>query len=259
MKSSVALLRVAVLSYTPRSREFARRALRSLGCAPLIFSSLDELEAMGERSASLDLLLLGDVPDVDSQGRMALAGAMALVGPEVPVLHAPLSKRPRSRSRGADATDIQLASPRYFGELYAAILDFLPTARLDDAPSGLAWEGYEFHPRERTVAFGDAEVRLDPVAFDVALELFYNAGQPLSRRWLKRMLPSGEHGAHWHSIDNLGVTVDDLCVAIRLDGAHGWQLDRPSAESYRLRRTPIAAAARPRSDAKAVVALPASV
>ncbi len=259
MKSSVAMLRAAVLSYTPRSREFARRALRSLGCAPLIFSSLDELEAMGERSASLDLLLLGDVPDVDSQGRMALAGAMAVVGPEVPVLHAPLAKRPRARSRGPGANEVQLASPRYFGELYAAILDFMPCDRLEGTPEGLVWDAYAFHPRERIVAFGNDEVRLDPVTFDVALELFFNAGQPLSRKWLKRMLPSGEHGAHWHSIDNLGVTIDDLCVAIRLDGTHGWQLDRPSAESYRLRRANLPVAPRRSSDAKAVVALPAAV
>jgi hypothetical protein len=34
--------RVAVIAFTPRSREYARRALRLLGGVPLIFVDMDE-------------------------------------------------------------------------------------------------------------------------------------------------------------------------------------------------------------------------
>jgi len=236
MKASIGRRRVAVLAYTPRSREFARRALRSLGYAPLVFSAVDELEAMGSRVASLDMLLLGDVPEVDCQGRMALAEGIAAVGPRVPVLHAPLNRRGVPRPPEPSGARVQRAAPRYFAELYGAIVRFMAAHRFDSAPSRLAWDGHVFHPMDRTVAVDGEEVKLDAVAFDVALELFFNAGRPLSRKWLRRMLPLGEHGANWHSIDNLPVTIDDLCVAIRLDQAKGWRLERLPEDSYCLRR-----------------------
>lgn len=236
MTRRAALRRVGVLAHGPRSREFLRRAMRSLGYAPLVFASLDDLVAMGPDASTLDMLFLGDVPDTDSLGRAVMASARAAVGPHARVLHAPLQPRRRTRNRGATVDDIDTASPRFFGDLYGAILSFLNSHGFEGTQAHLSWGAYSFHPIEQTVSFAGEAVKLDPVAFDVALEFFFNLGRPVTRKWLKRMLPSGERGANWHRIDNIACTVDDLRVAIQLQEPTGWALDAIGDTGYQLRR-----------------------
>ena len=105
-------------------------------------------------------------------------------------------------------------------------------------PRLLVWDRYAFHPIERIVAFNDEELKLDAVDFDVALELFFSAGRPVPKRWLTRMLPADEHGANWYRIDNLACTVDELRVALQLDGSNGWTLEALPDDGYRLSSAP---------------------
>ncbi|MGO4396510.1 hypothetical protein AB4Z46_34715 [Variovorax sp. M-6] len=238
MTRPAALRRAGVLAYGPRSREYLRRVMRSFGYAPLVFASLDELTAMGPAASTLDMLLLGDVPDTDSLGRVVMASARAAVGPNARVLHAPLQPRGRARNRGATVDNIDTASPRYFGDLYGAILSFLNSHGFEGTQAPFSWGGHAFHPIEKTVSFAGEEVKLDPVAFDVALEFFFSIGRPVTRKWLKRMLPTSERGANWHRIDNIACTVDDLRVAIQLHEPNGWALDALGDVGYQLRRLP---------------------
>lgn len=244
MTAAVAVRRTAVLAYSPRSREYIRRVLRTLGYAPLVFTSLDELMAMGADAATLDLMVLGDAPEIDSQARDVAQHVLDATRGNVPLLHASMH-RPASRSRRRDAASgIGAVSPRFFSELYRVILSFVDSLGFASAPRLLAWDRYSFHPIERVVVFDGQKLKLDAVDFDIALELFFNAGRPLARRWLTRMLPAGEHGANWHRIDNLGCTIEDLREALQLHGRNGWLLEDLPDGGCQLHAAPAAPRAR---------------
>ena len=234
--------RAGVLAYTPRSREYIRRVLRALGHSPLVFTNIDEFMAFGSGASTLDLMVLGDAPDTDSQGRAVVACALDAIGPDVPMLQVPMHKGGRPIRRRADARGAVVASPHFFSDLFRVILGFLDSLGFTSTPHLLVWDRYAFHPIERTVSFGAEQLTLDPVDLDVALELFYSAGRPVARRWLTRMLPTGEHGANWHRIDNLACTIDEIRVALQLDGAHGWTLEALPGDAYRLASPPRRAA-----------------
>jgi hypothetical protein len=215
--------------------------LRSLGYAPMVFSSLDEFAAaLGSATARLDMLFLGDLPETDHQGRAAAACVMAAIDPKLPVFQLPLTRAVggRSRRRANPGDRMVTAPPRFFGQLFDAIQSFLDMHGFESAPGELCWGGYAFDPSELTVSFGDQEVQLDAVAFDVALEFFYNAGEALSVTWLRRMLPVGERGANWHRIDNLACTVEDLRFALQLHHPNRWVLATLGDAGYRLLRAP---------------------
>ncbi|MDM0012237.1 hypothetical protein QTH87_07275 [Variovorax sp. J22P168] len=237
MTRPTALFQVAVLAYTPRSRELMRRVLRSMGYAPRVFSNFDELLQTGPRAARFEMLFLGDMPETDSHGRTILKELMAVIGPAVPVLHAPLKRPVRSRTRAVSVDGVHLASPLFFGDLVKAMLTFLVSHGFSSPSPRLAWGDYSFRPADCSVGIGASFVQLDPVSFDVALEFFHHAGRVLAIRHLERMLPSGTHGASWHRIDNLACTIADLRVAMQLDAALGWALEEVQAGSYRLQRS----------------------
>lgn len=226
--------RIAVIAYLSRSREQTRRVLRALGHAPLVFAGLDEFLALGADASRLDALILGDAPDVDSQGRPVVECALNLTGSGVPVLHAQMQKQVRSRRRTDEPSHVQVASARYFSDLYRLVQFFLDAHQLMSVPRQLAWGSYSFRPLEKVIAFDGTELNMDAVDFDVAIEFFFNAGHPVDARWLTRMLPSGEHGASWHRIDNLDCTIDELRVALALDGSGGWRLEHMAEAGYLL-------------------------
>ena len=229
--------RIGVLAYAARSRECVRRVLRSLGHAPLVFTNVDDLTAIGAGATTLDLLVIGDAPDTDSRGREVMATVLVATGPGVQVLRAPWHRRGRRSLLSGDAVE-GIAAPRFFSDLCGVILFSLHSHGFQSAPLRLTWGEYSFDPIERTVTFGGEEVLLDAVTFDVAVEFFFNADLILTKKWLKQMLPLGESGANWHRIDNIGCTVDDLRVALQLQASNGWILEDLGAAGYRLVRVP---------------------
>jgi DNA-binding response OmpR family regulator len=235
MSRFAASRRAGVLAYTLRAREYMRRALRSQHYAPLVFTSLDELGAMGPGARTLDLLLLGDLPERDEQGLRLLTGIRNVVGPHVPMLSAHFQPAP--------STSTNTVSTHFFSDLYSAIISFLAAHGFETSRPLLAWDDYAFDPSTRFVTFERRETRLDPVAFDVALELFFNAEQRMTRGALRRMLPSGERGRILFRIDNIGSVIKDVRSALQLRGAHGWTLETFPHAGYRLTRT----ARRPRT------------
>jgi|GEM_PF-3529590 len=228
--------RIAVVAYLPRSREHIRRVLRALGHSPLVFAGLDDFLALGADASTLDALILGDAPEADSQGRAVVECARAFVGSRVPVLHAQMQKQKRPRHRSEVPANVQVASAVYFSDLYRTALSFLDSHRFNRVSRPLTWGRYSFRPLEKTIAFNGTVLNMDAVDFDVAIEFFFNAGNAVGSKWLTHMLPSGERGASWHRIDNLDCTIDELRVALSLDGSNGWNLESLADDGYRLLR-----------------------
>jgi DNA-binding winged helix-turn-helix (wHTH) protein len=238
MFRTAATRRVGVLAYTFRTREYARRVFRSLGYAPRVLVSLDELAAMGPDASTLDMLLLGDVPPTDAKGRMILERVCEVVGPGVPVLLVGMQKAGCVNPHVATA-GVVTASPRFFGDLFLGIVSFLDAVGLERPPPRLSWGEYSFDPARTVVAFANRETRLDAVAFDIALELFFHAGRTVTKKELSLMLPSDEEGAARFRIQNIGSVIKELRSSLRLRDLHGWQLETLPHVGYRLMRAGI--------------------
>lgn len=231
MVRSAACRRVGVLAYTLRTREYARRAFRSMGYAPLVFVSLDELFELGAGTSRFDLLLIGDAPPLDMQGRPVLAEVREAVGPKVPLLHV---CSPGGRGAMPLPTEVSTASARFFGDFCSAILSLLDAIGIEKAPPRLVWGAYALEPVNRIVGFDGRQVSLDPVSFDIALELFFRAGQVVNKKTLTLMLPLGEGGAERNRIDNIGSVIKELRSSLRLRDLHGWSLETLPHLGYRL-------------------------
>jgi hypothetical protein len=241
MSRYAASRRAGVLAYTVRAREYMRRALRSQRYAPMVFTCLDELSAMGPGARTLDMLLLGDLPDEYDRAHDAfLAELRSVIGPHVPVLG--LRFQP-----GAPSSGEHIVSMRFFSDMYRTIVAFLSAHGFETSPPALAWDDYSFDPFARVVAFERRETRLDPVAFDVALELFYNADQRVTRSALRQMLPCGESGHLQYRIDNIGAVIKDVRSALHLRGLHGWTLETYPHAGYQLTRADRPTGTRPSS------------
>jgi hypothetical protein len=223
-----------VLAYTLRTREYARRAFRSIGYAPLVFLSLDELVELGPAASSFDMLLIGHPPPLDDRGRPVLAAVREAVGPEVPLLHVGVPGGAGGAGAMRPPNDVSTASTRFFGDFCAAILSLLAAGGLEEPPPRLVWGAYAFEPLRRVVGFDGRHVRLDPVSFDVALELFFRAGQLVNKKTLTLMLPPNAKGAERHRIVNIGSVIKELRSSLRLRDLHGWNLETLPHLGYRL-------------------------
>ncbi|MDM0108290.1 hypothetical protein QTH97_25300 [Variovorax sp. J22R24] len=236
MSRFAAKRRAGVLAYTLRAREYMRRTLRAQRYAPLVFTSLEELTAMGTGARTLDMLLLGDMPESDSQGQPMLAAIRGIVGSDVPVLGLKLQNDPRFILQRASTDDDFTVAPRFFSDLYRVILSFLDAHGFESSSPLLSWGDYAFDPLRRSVNFARRQARLDPVAFDVALELFFNVHRTLTRKALRLMLPTGEQGQTGYRIDNIGSVIKDVRSALHLRGSRGWSLETFPHAGYRLTR-----------------------
>ncbi|SCK61737.1 DNA-binding response regulator, OmpR family, contains REC and winged-helix (wHTH) domain [Variovorax sp. HW608] len=221
-----------MLAYTLRTREYARRAFRSLGYAPLVFASLDELIELGPVASGFDMLLIGDAPSLDDRGSPVLVAVREAVGPKVPLLHVCI---PGGAGAMPPPTDVSTASTGFFGDFCSAILfSLLDASGMEEPPPRLVWGAYAFEPLGRIVGFGGRQVRLDPVSFDIALELFFRAGQLVNKKTLTLMLPPNPQGAERRRIDNIGSVIKELRSSLRLRDLHGWNLETLPHLGYRL-------------------------
>lgn len=131
------------------------------------------------------------------------------------------------------------ASPRFFGDLFRDIHSFLDAFGLERPRPRLSWGEYSFDPVRTAVAFANREIRLDAVAFDIALELFFHAGRTVTKRGLSLMLPSDEEGETRFRIENIGSVIKELRSSLRLRDFHGWRLETLPHAGYRLMRVGI--------------------
>lgn len=234
MTNTAATTRVGVLACTLRAQEYMRRILRSLGYAPLVFTSVEELAALGPAASKLRAVFAGGHPiDIAERDSELLVGIRAVIGSRVPILYCPLGNAPRAIYQGV-ASGVVPDSSQYFVDLCIAVSAFLESHGLRGLPPLLRWDGYAFHLLRGEVSFANREVRLAPLSFDTALELFYNAGKTVAPECLESMLPSGRARP---SKPSFGKIVHGLQVSLELGCGHGWGLEIMPCEGYRLFRS----------------------
>lgn len=219
--------RIGVLGHALREREYARRVLRALGVAPLVFTSIDELATLGDR---LNLLFLADVPEAASE---EAPDVLSLMGTKIVPL-AQEAPAPTRHLRGRPP----VAAPA-FDDFYRSILLSLRTRGLACAmPTPLVWGAYSFQPMDRSVSFPGRTQRVDPVTFDLALEFFFNAERVLSIPRLRQMLNPVRGARRFWGNELIG-TLTDVVDELQLHGAHGWRLVHCEPEAFRLDRVPV--------------------
>lgn len=226
--------RIGVLACTRRTQEYVRRILRSMGYAPLVFANVQELAALGSNASKLRMLVVGGhSTDIAARDGELLASIRAAIGERVPLLYCPLGNAPRAMYRGI-ADGVVPDSSQYVSDLCQALRGFMESFGLRGPQSSLHWGGYAFHLLQGAVTFADKEVRLPPLSFDTALELFYNAGQTVAPGCLASVLPIGRARPTEPSFSRI---VHDLKVSLELGCGHGWDLAAMPGGRYKLFRT----------------------
>ncbi|MDZ4358965.1 MAG: hypothetical protein U1B84_21515 [Variovorax sp.] len=233
--SSPAARRIGVLGRVLREREYARRVLRALGIAPWVFTSTDELVALGDDMARLSLLFLGDVPGLDREGGLPVSAVLSSLGTKVVLLEDAAPERPPARQlRGRPP----VVAPS-FDDFHRIVLHSLKARGLACAtPAPFVWGAYSFDPVDRRVTFPGQSQQLDPVTFDLALEFFFNAGRVLTIPQLRQMLNPTRGAARFWGNEMIG-TLTDVAEALALHGAHGWRLVHCEPEAFRLERVAV--------------------
>ncbi len=231
--------KVALIAFTPRSREYGRRALRVLGCIPLVFLDLDEFLKIGERSRRLSMMLLEhpvpssgihtDATDAGERIRQA-------VGDGLPVVHS-VAVQTGGAIPAFRAGDMLLPGSLSFAQLCRTLRGFLKKHDLPTNDSLLEWGAYRFCVDSGLVYIGDTPVALKPEEFDLALELFFNAGTKISRPWLKAMIPSLQTLRRRPNAPAADVTLLRVRDLLDLQTQHGWDLQVNPGSSCMLVRS----------------------
>ncbi|MDQ0086075.1 DNA-binding winged helix-turn-helix (wHTH) protein [Variovorax boronicumulans] len=172
----------------------------------------------------------GHPPGRTEDDQAALRAVRAAVGAGVPVLFAPLDVLNPAAYR-ALVEGVIPASLQHFTDLYAAIRSLLEGRGIEIPPPCLSWNGYSFYPLRRQIVFADRQVELTPLEFDIALELFYNAGNVVTKTHVLQMLPAG---FIWPMGVGVSTIIKRLRALLRLRSAHGWNLETLAYVGYRL-------------------------
>ncbi|RZI74382.1 MAG: response regulator transcription factor [Pseudomonas sp.] len=233
--------RVALIAVTPRSREYGRRALRVLGCTPLVFMDVDEFLQIGERARSLSMMLLEHpVPsrasDADADPTDAGEKIRQAVGDELPVVHS-VAVQTGGAIPAFRAGDMLLPGSLSFAQLCRTLRGFLKKHDLPSIESILEWGVYRFCVDSGLVYIGGKPVSLKAEEFDLALELFFNAGSKVSRPWLRAMIPSLQTLRRRPNAPAADATLLRVRDLLDLQTQHGWHLQLSPGSSCTLVRS----------------------
>ena len=226
--------RVAVVDCVQRTREHARRAVRGLGHAPLVFTDVDELLAVGRSKHRYALMCFG-IPSDAQDIRQLVEASKDVIGREVPVMFVASEGSSKAlKDLGRIRRDETLVIPSSFADLYNAVEGFMIRQGMPLAEDGLAWGPYRFFPGCTLAKVSGADVWLDSPEFELAMELFHNVDRPLSSEWLRNMVPkSPARGwARW-----LDSRVDQLRRELALGSARNWNFSDARCNGYRLTST----------------------
>jgi hypothetical protein len=218
--------RVALIASTPRSREYGRRALRLLGCVPLIFLNMVEFLEMGSRSRELSMVFLEHPDDdADEAGTSTVLGdsVREIVGEDLPIIHS-FPAQSGGAIPGFRANDMLLPASLSFAQLCRTLRGFLQKHDLPTRDAHLEWGVHRFCIESGMVYVNGAAVPLKPEEFDLALELFFNAGARVSRPWLRTMIPALQTLRRRPTAPAADATVLRLRDMLGLQAKHGWDL-----------------------------------
>jgi DNA-binding response OmpR family regulator len=225
-------VRIAVLDPVMRTREYGRRAVLRLGHEAVAFANLDEMARAGRLISPPDMLILagtGDAGSFVAQVRQV----KAFFGDWVPVLClASRRQLPGLADLHWDAANEVVASPNSFVELCCLARMFMQRFGVSVRESEPAWDGYRFSLTSDAVEVSGQTVRLRPLEFDLALELFCHAGQTLARERLYSVVWDRNEDTASRSLD---VTISRLRQALKL-AANGWNLRVVWGLGYRLEK-----------------------
>lgn len=193
-----------------------------------------EFLQIGIRSRELSMMLVehplpsGDLDldldlDVDTDWSDAGERIRRAVGDELPIVHS-IAAQAGGAIPAFRAGDMLLPGSLSFAQLCRTLRGFLKKHGMQTTDSILEWGIYRFCIDSGLVYVGGTPVSLKPEEFDLALELFFNAGVKVSRPWLKAMIPSLQTLRRRPSAPAADVTLLRVRELLDLQTQHGWDL-----------------------------------
>ncbi len=220
----------ALVGASDAARENPRRALRALGRTPFVFESIAELSALGSRLDQFELLVVVCPLSLVASHRATLRKVRRIMGDDVPVLL--LLERSPFVLLGDRKIDVA-SGPFTFRCLYHLLQEYAACRGMRVDPAPPHWGPYRFHIDALAVSIGSLLVTLEPVAFDLALELFYGRGRLVPVDRLRGILaahglPDGKRALH--------ARISRVRRALGLDADPEWRVDSLPGVGYRLAR-----------------------
>lgn len=183
------------------------------------------------------MVFLG-APSDEAEFGAVVAELRSLVGLDVPILFGIVEDKLHTAISHCQARDDVIATPSSFCKLHQSMERLMRRQCLPIYKSHFEWGRYRFLPATGTVQMEGSCVELQPLDFDLALELFHNVDRTLSRHWLRSMSVGceGIRASRWldHSMWRVRRALD-------LSPEHGWSLNAVPRQGYRLSKTDPAA------------------
>lgn len=217
---------IAIIALAPRSQEYGRRAVRLLGYTPLLFIDVEEFLKMGEPSRELSMVLLEhSLPENDGNVNSLEVGdrVRQAIGDDIPIVHS-VNGRVGGAVPGFRASDMLLPGSLSFAQLCRTLRGFLQKHGIPIGDALLEWGAYRFCIDSGLVFVNGKPVTLKPDEFDLALELFLNAGAQISRPWLKTMIPGIQTLRRSPTAPAADLALLRLREVLGLQPKHGWEL-----------------------------------
>lgn len=217
---------IAIIATTPRTREYGRRALCLLGYAPLIFVDVNEFLEIGNRLHEISMVFLEhSLPDVEGVSESSDVGnrVRQAVGNDLPIVHSVMVQS-GGAVPGFKGSDILLPGSLSFAQLCRTLRGFLQKHGVPVANALLERGAYRFCIDSGLIFVNGVPVTLKPDEFDLALELFFNAGTPISRLWLKTMIPGIQTLRRRPTAPAADAALLRVRDALSLHPKHGWEL-----------------------------------
>ncbi|NVM89656.1 DNA-binding response OmpR family regulator [Variovorax sp. SG517] len=196
----------------------------------MIFSKVPEATSPLYAPGHFEMLLM--IGATDSASSIALVNAArAWIGPQMPMLCLV------SRNQFHDVNAIRLGTmdevmvrPLSFFELFSLLRLFMRKLRRPLPALEREWGDYRFLLTSNMVEYRQKRVQLRPDGFDLAIELFSNAGSTVGRDLLWAAVWAKE----WdHQSRQLDVCISGLRSSLEL-ALNGWELRAVWGAGYRL-------------------------
>lgn len=225
---------VAIVDSTVKTRERVRRAVRRLGHTPVTFGGVSELlRECGNYSPQPFGAVLLTCLEHPHTAQLLVAQIRRSLGPRVPLVLSTSRRQVRFLSEVyAGAFQTVVVAPGTFEAAYAVLESFFGQHQMPVPERVVGWGAYRFVlPLGKAAVAGD-EVKLRPIEFDLAMELFRNIDRPLTREWLWATVWERGFDLHSRSLDT-----NMSCLRRKLGlhtGKHGLSLQSIWGTGYQL-------------------------
>lgn len=156
---------------------------------PVPFGDVNELlEECGNSALPLAAVLLV-CPDAPRFAQPLVAQVRKRLGAELPLILSTTKRQMRALSdlhsgRSNTAVNTVVVTPATLEAAYAMLESFLRRQQMRVPDRIASWGPYQFVLPEGKAGVAGEEVKLRPIEFDLAMELFRNIDRPLTREWL---------------------------------------------------------------------------